>query len=86
MVTIVLLVGQPKCKGRSGLPEGDARLFGLVLPKQMTITLLVIDEVGRIFFDALRCFDHGKKTDGDGAWHGQLASPARLYAGRMPRG
>ena len=86
MVTIVLLVGQLKCKRRLGLPDRDARLFGLVLPKQMTITLLVNDAVGRISSDSLRCFDHGKKTDGDGAWHGQLASPARLYAGCMPRG
>ena len=86
MVTIVLLVGQPKCKRRLGLPDGDARLFGLVLPKQMIITLLIIDAVGRISFDAYRCFDHGKKTDGDGAWHGQFASPARLHTGGMPRG
>jgi hypothetical protein len=86
MVTIVLLVGHPKCKRRLGLPDWVALLFGLVLPKQMIITLQVTDAVGRIPFDALRCFDHGKKTDGDGAWHGQLASPARLYAGGMPRG
>ena len=86
MVTIVLLAGQPKCKRRLGLPNRGERLFGLVLPKQMTITLLVNDAVGRISFDALRCFDHGKKTDGDGAWHGQFASPARLYAGGMPCG
>ena len=86
MVTIVLLAGQPKCKRRLGLTSRGERLFGLVLPKQMTITLPVNDAVGRISFDVLRCFDHDKKTDGDGAWHGQLASPARLYAGRMPRG
>ena len=85
-MTIVLLAGQPKCKRRLGLPDRDARLFGLVLSKQMTITLLVTDVLGRISFDVLRYFDHGKKTDGDGAWHGQLASPARLYAGGMPRG
>ena len=69
-----------------GCAEIDKRLFRLVLPKQMTITLLVNDAVDRISFDALGCFDHGKKTDGDGAWHGQLASPARLYAGGMSRG
>ena len=69
-----------------GCAEIDTRLFRLVLPKQMTITLLVNDAVDRISFDALGCFDHGKKTDGDGAWHGQLASPARLHAGGMPRG
>ena len=86
MVIIVLLVGQPKCKRRLGLPDRDARLFGLVLPKKMTITLLANDAVVRISFDASRCFDYGKKTDGDGAWHGQFASPARLYAGGMPRG
>jgi len=86
VVTIVLLVGQLECKRRLGSPDRDARLFGLVLPKQMAITLLVNDAVGRISFDASRCFDHGKKTDGDGAWHGQFASPARLYAGGMPRG
>ena len=85
-MTIVLSVGQPKYKRRLGLPSRGKRLFGLVLPKQMTITLPVNDAVGRISFDVLRCFDHGKKTDGDGAWYGQLASPARLYAGRMPRG
>ena len=90
-MTIVLLAGQPKCKQRLGLPDRDARLFGLVLSKQMTITLLLNNAVGRISFDAfsfdaLGCFDHGKKTDGDGAWHGQLAPPARLYAGGMPRG
>ena len=83
-MTIVLSVGQPKCKRRLGLPDRDPSLFGLVLPKQMTITLLVIDVVVRISFDAIGCFDHGKKTDGDGAWHGQLTSPARLYAGGMP--
>ena len=86
MVTIVLSAGQPKCKRRLGLRDGDASLFGLVLSKQMTITLTLSSAVGRISFDVLGCFDHGKKTDGDGAWHGQLASPARLYAGRMPRG
>ena len=69
-----------------GCAEIDTRLFRLVLPKQMTITLLVNDAVDRISFDALGCFDHGKKTDSDGAWHGQLASPAKLYAGGMPRG
>jgi hypothetical protein len=51
-VTIVLLAGQPKCKRRLGLSDWGARLFGLVLPKQMIITLLVIDAVGRISFDA----------------------------------
>ena len=74
------------CRRRLGCAEIDTRLFRLVLPKQMTITLLVNDAVDRISFDALGCFDHGKKTDGDGAWHGQLASPARLYAGGVPRG
>ena len=69
-----------------GCAEIDTRLFRLVLPKQMTITLLVNDAVDRISFDALGCFDHGKKTDGDGAWHGQFASPARLHTGGMPRG
>ena len=86
MVTIVLLVGQPKCKQGLGLPDRDARLFGLVLPKQMTITLLVNGAVVRISFDRLGCFGHGKKTDVDGTWHGQFASPARLYAGGMPCG
>ena len=84
-MTTVLLVGQPKCKRRLGLPDRGPHLFRLVLPKQMTITLLVNDAVDRISFDALGCFDHGKKTDGDGAWHGQFASPARLHAGGMPR-
>ena len=46
----------------------------------MTITLLAGVAAGRIYFDALRCFDHGKKTNGDRVWHGQFASPARLYA------
>ena len=74
------------CGRRLGSAEIDTRLFRLVLPKQMTITRLVNDAVGRISSDALGCFDHGKKTDGDGAWHGQFASPAGLYAGGMPRG
>ena len=86
MVIIVLLAGQPKCKRCLGLLNRGERLFGLVLPKQMTITLPVNDAVGRISFDVLRCFDHGKKTDGDGAWYGQLASSGRLHAGGMPRG
>ena len=86
MVTIVLLVGQPKYKRRLGLPDGDTRLFGLVLPEQMTITLPVNDAAVRVSFDVLGSFDHGKKTDGDGAWHGKLASTARLYARGMPRG
>jgi hypothetical protein len=52
LVTIVLLAGQPKCKRRLGLPDWGARLFGLVLPEQMIITLPVNDAVGRISFDA----------------------------------
>ena len=52
----------------------------------MIITLLVNDAIGRISSDALGCFDHGKKTDGDGTGYGQFAPPARLYAGGMPSG
>ena len=36
------------CRRRLGCAEIDTRLFRLVLPKQMTITLLVNDAVDRI--------------------------------------